>query len=182
MKQYQDATKDLRFRVTRRAIDEGVAGDANRCIFACALGDRKGVVYAEVRPNFTRIVFSDGRRLHYVTPRELRMALKAFDIADAAIVEPGTYTLLAPTGVRRIASRRKAVQAHEDRVAAGTAKSYKPRSAPPSNVAAVLTKVRSSVWGAQPKTVVTIEPDPLAETFPYHAPWSSGDVAGPPKP
>lgn len=152
MDKFVDAPRDLRFRVSEGSIQEGVAGDATACIFAKAVAESvKGVVYAEVRPNFARVVFSDGKRYVYMVPREVRLGLKALDAAGARIVEPGVYTFLKPVGVRSIKHRREARARHQANVEAGVAKVYAPRKKETERSVVRLEGVRSSVWGSIPE-------------------------------
>ena len=158
--EFVDAPADLRFRVSRESIDGGVPGNATACIFAKAIAESvKGITYAEVRPNFARVVFEDGKHYVYQVPRELRLGLKALDAFGARIVEPGAYTLLKPVGVRRIDYRRKARAAHKRRVAEGAAKTYKPRTTTERTVIR-LSGVRSSIWGAVPEVRLTFDSRP----------------------
>ena len=174
-KLFVDAPADLDFKVSSRAIAEGEPGNATACIFAKALREKhKDIVYAEVRPNAARVIFADGRHYYYMVPRELRLGLKALDAFGAAIVEPGTYSLLKPEGVRSIAFRRKAVAEHAARKAAGTATPYKPRARGNDRKVAKMEGVRSSVWGTMP----TVRP--FESRLPHAAQHASGNTTGEP--
>ena len=150
--------EDFKFKMTPATIARAIPGDAEHCLISEAGKEVRGVIFMETRPNFARVGFADGRRWIFSVPRELGTVLRAFDIAGETVVPPGTYVLTAPTGVRKIANRRKARAAHAERAAKGEAKTYKPREKT-VNTVSHLQGVRSSRWGALP------EMKPAQDTF-----------------
>lgn len=150
-----DATKPLDLKITKRDIEEGVAGDAQQCIIAKALCRNPDISGAEVRPNFALVHFKDGRTVRYVTSAALQMALTALDAYGARIIPPGTYTLEVPTGVRSLAGRAKARGNYLARKAAGIARTNKPRTRKNTTGVTRIAGLRSSAWGSRSRVSAT---------------------------
>jgi hypothetical protein len=77
----KDATRPLRFVISRRHIAAAQCGDPNRCVIAEALKDALVDHVAEIHVGaaITKIVDTHGDVVRYATPSMLRKALRKFD-------------------------------------------------------------------------------------------------------
>ncbi len=92
-----NATKPLRFEITKASIKAAKCKDPGQCVIAQGLREAlpEGLIDGfQVGAKITKIFSREGQVItRYSTPKLLAAALKYFDLTGRWSLEPGVYTL-----------------------------------------------------------------------------------------
>lgn len=100
----RDAHKNLKVRVTNKNVNEGIQCDACNCAIAMGVKEKPGLDYVRIGAGVAFVGNkNDDYLLRYTLKNTDRRMAKAFDVAKVFL--PGTYTLQAPVGSKKIGAR-----------------------------------------------------------------------------
>jgi hypothetical protein len=139
-----DATDPLPFVITTEHIKNAKCKDPTKCVIAQALGARFGQFFLgmEVGMTITKIQ-TPGMVTRFATPSKLRRQMLVFDKTGQWDLPPGEYTLLPPTGTKKLGGNNR--WQHKKKERTGVQSKYKARALPSRRVTRIETYGKMTV-------------------------------------